>query len=108
MIHELRIYHCMPGRLADVNKRFQNVTLPLWQKHGIRPLGFWTTVVGPNNNDLYYLLEWRDQGEREQLWAAFASDPEWIAARARSEEGGPLVERIENMILAPTVYSPIR
>mgnify|MGYP003382648500 CR=1 FL=1 len=108
MIHELRIYHCMPGRLADVNNRFQSVTLPLWKKHGIRPLGFWTTVVGPNNNDLYYLIEWRDLAEREQLWTAFATDPEWITARARSEASGPLVERVENMILAPTAYSAIR
>jgi len=108
MIHELRIYHCMPGRLPDVNNRFQTVTLPLWKKYGIRPTAFWTTYVGPNNNDLYYLLEWRDLTERDQLWSAFATDPDWITARARSEENGPIVERIENMILAPTAYSPIQ
>jgi hypothetical protein len=108
MIHELRIYHCMPGRLADINKRFQTVTLPLWQKHGIRPTAFWTTNVGPNSNDLYYLLEWRDLSERDQLWAAFATDPDWIVGRARSEDNGPLVEHIENMILSPTAYSPMR
>ena len=30
MIHELRIYHCMPGRLGDLNNRFANVTLKIW------------------------------------------------------------------------------
>lgn len=108
MIHELRIYHCMPGRLPDVNQRFQSITLPLWEKHGIRPVGFWTTAVGPSNNDLYYLLAWDDMAERERRWNAFATDAEWIAARARTEENGPLVERIENMLLAPTAYSAIR
>jgi hypothetical protein len=36
MIHELRIYHCMPSRLGDLNNRFANVTLKIWEKHGIR------------------------------------------------------------------------
>ncbi|MCX7158831.1 MAG: NIPSNAP family protein, partial [Proteobacteria bacterium] len=37
MIHELRIYKCMPGRLPELNKRFETVTLKLWEKHGFRP-----------------------------------------------------------------------
>ncbi len=56
MIHELRIYKCMPGRLPDLNKRFETVTLKLWEKHGFRPVAFWTVRIGPSNQDLYYLL----------------------------------------------------
>ena len=56
MIHELRIYHCMPGRLPDLLKRFETVTLGLWDRHGIRQAGFWTTLVGESNMDLTYLL----------------------------------------------------
>ncbi len=40
MIHELRIYHAMPGRLPDLNRRFETVTLKLWEKHGVRQLAF--------------------------------------------------------------------
>ena len=72
MIHELRIYHCVPGRLPDLNKRFETITLKLWEKHGIRPVGFWTTVIGESNNDLTYLLAWESLAEREKKWAAFA------------------------------------
>ena len=108
MIHELRIYHCMPGRLPDLNKRFETITLGLWQKHGIRQAGFWTVLVGPNNQSLYYLLEWQSMAEREQKWGAFLADPEWIAKRAETERNGPLVERVENMFLAPTAYSKVR
>ncbi|PKO70431.1 MAG: NIPSNAP family protein [Betaproteobacteria bacterium HGW-Betaproteobacteria-16] len=108
MIHELRIYHCLPGRLSDVHTRFQSITLPLWEKHRIRPVGFWTVTVGPSNNDLYYLLEWKDLAERDRQWNAFSTDPDWVSARARTEENGPLVERIENMMLMPTSYSPIK
>jgi hypothetical protein len=108
MIHELRIYHCMPGRLPDLNRRFETITLALWEKHGIRQVGFWTVLVGPSNQDLYYLLEWNDLAERERKWGAFMADPDWIAKRAETERNGPLVSRVENLLLAPTSYSRIK
>ena len=108
MIHELRIYHCVPGRLPDLHKRFETATLALWEKHGIRQAGFWTVLVGPTNHALYYLLEWNSLAEREQKWNAFATDPDWIARRTETEKNGQIVERIENMFLAPTPYSKVR
>lgn len=105
MIHELRIYHCMPGKLPALNKRFENVTLKMWEKHDIRQLGFWTVLIGENNHDLYYLLEWKDLAEREQKWNAFQADPEWQAARAESEKDGPIIRHISNYIMTPTAYS---
>ena len=41
MLHELRIYHCAPGKLGEVNKRFATATLALFTKHGIKQVGFW-------------------------------------------------------------------
>lgn len=108
MIHELRIYHCVPGRLQALHKRFQNATLPLWEKHGIRQVGFWTMAIGPTNNALYYVLEWDSLADREQRWNAFATDPEWIAARAASEKDGPIVDHYENYIMQPTGYSALK
>jgi hypothetical protein len=40
MIDELRIYHSVPGRLPVLISRFQNHTLRIWGKHGIRQAGF--------------------------------------------------------------------
>ena len=108
MIHELRVYHCVPGRLPDLNRRFEAVTLKLWDKHGIRPVGFWTTLIGADHQALYYLLEWENLAERERCWTAFQSDPDWLAARADTEKGGQIVSRIENQILVPTAYSKLR
>ncbi len=108
MLYELRIYHTAPGRLPDLNSRFANITLKLWDTFGIRQVGFWTTLVGPNNNALFYLLEWESMAERDQKWTAFATAPEWLAARGETEKNGPLVERIENMFLSPTAYSKLR
>lgn len=108
MIHEMRTYRAMPGRLADLNKRFETITIKIWERHGIRPLGFWTTLVGESNQDLMYLIEWSDLAERERKWNAFAADPEWLKARAETEKNGALVETISNQFLAPTAYSAIK
>ena len=108
MIHELRIYHCLPGRLPALLKRFEGVTLKIWERHGIRQAGFWTVLVGDSNVDLYYLLEWKDMAERERVWNGFMADPEWIEKRAETERNGPIVARITNYFLAPTSYSKVR
>src|SRR5262245_23223685 len=108
MIYELRVYSCLPGRLPALLKRFETQTLRIWEKHGIRQAGFWTTLVGESNNDLTYLLAWESLAEREKRWGAFMSDPEWIAARADSEKDGQIVANITNSFLQPTAFSSVR
>ncbi len=108
MIYELRIYTTVPGRLPDLNKRFETITLPIWKKHGIRQVGFWTTLVGPSNMDLTYMLEWDSLAERETKWNAFQSDPEWIEARTGTERNGAIVANIASSFLVPTAFSAIK
>lgn len=108
MIHELRIYHCVSGRLPDLLRRFETITLGIWQKHGIRQAGFWTVTIGDSNQDLYYLLEWESLAERETKWGAFQADPEWIARRAETEKEGAIVASVSNLILQPTGFSAVR
>ena len=108
MIYELRVYHCIPGRLPDLNKRFESNTLKLWERHGIRPVGFWTVLVGESNQDLIYMLEWQDMAERERVFGGFMADPEWQQKRAESEKNGALVASITNSFLAPTAYSKMK
>ncbi|HEY0185507.1 MAG TPA: NIPSNAP family protein [Rhodopila sp.] len=108
MIYELRIYECVPGRLPDLNKRFSTITLKIWERHGIKQAGFWTTVIGESNMTLYYMLAWESLAERETKWNAFQADPEWHAARAKTEENGPIVAKVTNYILGPTPYSSVK
>ena len=108
MIHELRVYTCLPGRLPDLLKRFETITLKLWDKHGIRQAGFWTTLVGASNAELTYLLEWDSLAERETRWTAFASDPDWIKAKDETERNGQIVASVANAILQPTAFSSVR
>lgn len=105
MIYELRVYHCVPGRLPALLDRFEKKTLPIWAKHGIRQAGFWTTIVGESNQNLYYFLQWDSLAEREKKMAAFYVDPEWLAVRAETEKDGQLVAKITNTLLQPTAFS---
>ena len=108
MIYELRTYRAVPGRLAALMARFEERTLRIWKKHGIRQAGFWTTLVGDSHRHLTYLLVWDSLAEREQRWGAFLADPEWLAAVAETEKDGQLVENIRNELLTPTSFSAAR
>jgi hypothetical protein len=108
MIYEMRSYRAMPGRLPDLIKRFDTVTLKLFDKHGIKQAGFWTTEVGESNHNLIYLLAWESMGERETKWGAFSTDPEWIEKRGKTEENGPLVQTFSNQFLKPTKFSSVK
>lgn len=104
MIHELRIYTCLPGRLPALQQRFETATLAIWERVGIRSLGFWTTMIGSSSNDLTYLLEWRSLAERELKWAEFIADPDWQDAKAKSEADGQIVANIASSLLQPTRF----
>ena len=108
MIYELRVYHCVPGRLPDLLKRFDTITLKLWDKHGIKQAGFWTTLVGESNLELYYLLAWESLADRDKKWNAFQADPEWLAKRAETEKDGPIVANVANQLLTPTAFSSVK
>jgi hypothetical protein len=108
MIYELRVYHCVPGRLPNLLKRFETITLGIWERHGIRQAGFWTVLVGESNQALYYLLAWESLAEREKKWNAFMVDPEWLTKRAETEKDGAIVARVENSFLAPTAFSSVK
>ena len=108
MIYELRIYRCVPGRLPALISRFQNHTLRIWEKHGIRQAGFWTTLIGESNQQLTYMLAWDSMADREKRWGAFLADPEWIATRAETEKDGQIVQDIRNELLAPTAFSALK
>ena len=110
MLYELRIYECVPGRLPALQNRFRNHTNGLFKRHGINVLGYWTDKYGESNR-LTYIVVWENEAERDRKWGAFASDPEWLAARTASElpeNGGPIVARVLNPLMAPTDYSALQ
>ena len=109
-IFEIRTYHCLPGRLPALNKRFKEHTCDLFKKHGMDLIGFWTPVDAKDGseNTLVYILAFPSRDAAKKSWDAFRNDPDWKKAQAASEEDGKIVEKVESVFLTPTEYSLIK
>ena len=108
MIYEYRVYETVPGKLPALHARFRDHTVKIFERHGIKNIGYWTSSVGDYSNRLIYIVAFEDEGQRERAWASFQADPEWQKIRAESEVDGPLNARITNSLLTPTDYSPLQ
>jgi hypothetical protein len=107
MIYEQRVYRCAPGRLHNLLDRFETGTLKVFERLGIRAVGFWTTFVGCEQ-EVMYLLAWKDLDEKERVWRTLLADPEWLAIKAQSERDGPIVAVAKSSLLMPTAFSPLQ
>jgi hypothetical protein len=104
-VYELRVYYAPEGKLEDLNARFRNHTLKLFEKHGIQNVGYWVPLDNKENK-LAYLLAYPSREARETSWKAFFADPDWKKAAADSEKNGKLVAKVESTFWTPTDYSP--
>jgi hypothetical protein len=106
VFYEFRTYTCAPGKLPAALKRFETVTMPLFQKHAIRRITpVFTVAVGADNTQIKYVLQWESHEQRDRAWAAFRADPDWQKALAETDKDGPLVVKIANEILAGAPFS---
>src|SRR5687768_16461393 len=108
-LYELRIYTAAAGKMDALHARFRDHALPLFERHGIKNVGYWTGVDEGQREKLYYLVAYPDREARERrLVNGIAKDPEFLKAVVESEKGGKLTSGTESVLLAPTDYSPIR
>ncbi len=108
-VFELRTYHAAPGKFDALHARFRDHTCALFEKHGFTMVGFWTPQDGHGlpAETLVYLLAFSNRHAADEAWSAFRADPEWIRAKAESEEQGVLTTAIESVFLTATDYSPL-
>ncbi len=107
MLYELRTYTACPGKLPNVVARFRDFTSAKFTEYGFRIIGFWTPQVGGSSHELIYMLGWESYEERNRCFAAFRGDPERARVFAESEKDGPIVADVQNVMLAPTDFSPL-
>ncbi len=105
MIYEHRTYRIPEGRMPDILNRFETTTFNLFDRHSIQVVGFWTRS---DANDLIYICKFENEGAMEKAWDAFRADPEWIAAREKTEANGPIVDEVISHVLIPTTFSPMQ
>jgi hypothetical protein len=106
IVYELRTYTTHDGRLPALETRFREHTMRLFEKHGIRNVGYWIPEDRPNT--LIYLIAHESRDAVTRNWRAFAADPDWQAvARESTREGPILVEGgIVSVFMRATDYSP--
>lgn len=105
-LFEMRTYYAHPGKFEAMLARFRNHTVRLFAKHGMTNIGYWVPVGDNPERMLVYVLAFPDAESREKSWKSFIADPEWIQAFNESHKDGPLVARMESLLLRTTDYSP--
>ena len=108
-VYEMRTYTAVEGKFDAVNARFRDHTARLFEKHGMKNVGYWTPMEGPTaGTTLIYILEHQSRDAARASWAAFSKDPDWQKAKAASEVNGRIVAKAESVFLTATDYSPIK
>lgn len=95
---ELRTYHCHENKRPDLIKRFKNHTMKLFEKHGIANIAYFLPTH-KDDNSLVFILAYPSKSSRDSLWNSFATDPEWQRVAKKSEENGPLVEKVDQVFM---------
>ena len=108
-VYELRTYTTLPGRLDALNARFRNHTIKLFEKHGMKNIGYWVPQDEPKrSNTLIYVVSHESKEAAMASWKAFQADPEWVKARTASEESGKIVEKVERVFMDAVDYSALK
>lgn len=108
-VFEIRTYTANEGKLDELHARFRDHTTKLFEKHGMTNIGYWVPMDEPESeNTLIYIVAHESHDAAMKNWAEFGKDPEWQAARAKSEENGKLVAKVERVYMTPTDYSAMK
>ena len=113
-VFELRTYTATKDNLGNLNDRFKDHTLKLFEKYGMKNIVYWNVLKGEKDDDkmLIYLLSHKSKEEAAKSFDAFRKDPDWLAAREASEKkgGGSLTVKdgVVSEFLVPTNYSPLK
>jgi hypothetical protein len=108
-VFELRTYTAHPGQFEAMKARFRQHILPLFKKHGLELVGFWTYADPPGSeNTLVYVLAHPSRAAAERNWRAFIADPVRVKVWEDTEKGGPINLKVESVFLNAFDASPIK
>jgi hypothetical protein len=108
-VYELRTYTAPDGKLPLLQKRFRDHTLRIFEKHGMKNVGYWVPQDAPaRDNTLIYVISHASRDAAKVSWASFAADPEWKKVSAESQVDGPIISKVVSVYMDATDYSPIK
>jgi len=92
-----------PPRMA---KWLETRLMPICQKHGFGPMGFFNVDVGPQLPTLVVIFNYPSLTEMEALWGRLNADPDYAVAVAEIEQDEPASYRTEATLLRATPFCP--
>jgi hypothetical protein len=108
-VFELRTYTATDGKLPDLQARFRNHTMRIFEKHGMKNVGYWVPQDAPaKDNTLIYIISHESREAAKISWSAFAKDPEWQKVNKESNANGPILKGVVSVYMDATDYSPLK
>jgi hypothetical protein len=108
-VYELRTYTTYDGKLDALLARFRNHTTQLFERHGMKNVGYWVPQDEPQKkNVLIYLVSHESREAAKKSWDAFRNDPDWKKVVAESEAAGKINQKVESVFLDPTDFSALK
>lgn len=104
MIVEMRTYTIRAGKVPEFSKAYQELGEKIQRPILGNLVGAFTTEIGPLNQ-IIHLWGYEDLADRAARRAKLAADKDWPKYLAAAV---PLLERMENKILVPLPWSPVK
>jgi hypothetical protein len=102
MIVDVRTYTLVPRKLTAYLALFEQLALPVMQRHGLDLAGYYTSIIGPLNQ-VVHIWRYQSLADLERKRAARDADPDWARFLERTE-GMVLMQ--DNKIMRPAAFSP--
>jgi len=100
-VFELRIYRTNKGKLKNLDARFRDHTIRIFNRFGIQSVAYWHPVDEPDSKDtLIYVIRHDSRDAAKKSWKRVAKESQ--------EDGRFLRERPESIYMKATDYSAIR
>ena len=108
-VFELRTYTAPEGKLPNLQARFRDHTMRIFEKHGITNVGYWVPQDAPlSESTLIYIIAHEDREAAKASWDDFRNDPEWQKVSRESQVDGRIVSNVESVFMDATGYSPLK
>ena len=104
MIYELRTYRMKIGTVPAYLKLVDEEGIAVQTSHLGTLAGYFFSEIGPLN-EIVHIWAYADLNDRDTRRAALAADPRWQVFLPKIQA---LIETMENKILKPAPFSPLR
>ena len=102
-VFELRTYTTADGKLPNLNARFRDHTMRIFDRHNMDNIGYWVPQDTPNT--LVYIIAHDSRETAQENWGGFREDAEWPGVAQASGVGRV---QVESVFMEATDYSPMQ